>query len=266
MRIHGEHGAHHRTVALAAALFALWVALLWAASRPAPPEPTAATAEAGPAVAPPPAEPVPGPVPAQGTGRGEAEPQPIRLEPVTLDAGRTVSGRVIDADTGAPLASARVAAVLEEGEDPGAGAAITDAGGAFALRHLPEHVVVRVEREGYLAATRAVGPGDGMLTVKLGRGGVLSVRLLSAEGVPLERRDIEVVGAGRVARAGHTDAAGVFEAALLAPGDYTVRVRTAPGNPGLTARTVEVGQNQRLRLVLREVIVPAEGPVAGSGP
>ena len=121
---------------------------------------------------------------------------------VAMNKEAVVSGRVIDAATGSPVAGASVTAVtavtgewlsyrsLARGNAPmpfGTPSARTDDAGAFTLRQLPrETVTVQVRADDYLAETALAQPGDEHLEIYLSAGATISGWLVHHDGTPTD--------------------------------------------------------------------------------
>lgn len=176
------------------------------------------------------------------SGRQGGQPRPPRdrAEP---QGTAVVRGRVVAADTGAPLRGARVEA---GGNRQPSRAALTDANGRFEIRDVAAgSVVLRASKTGYVSQqfgqrwpfspARPIVVGDGQqLTADfaLPRGGVITGRVFDEFGDPVanvrvEAMRSEMTMAGRRiaaggARAATTDDTGAFRLFSLAPGAYYV--------------------------------------------
>ena len=108
----------------------------------------------------------------------------------------TIAGRVVDADTAAPLRNARIGLVPEEGDEPDP--VLTDAEGRFRIADLPPgRYTLVASKPGYVSlrygARRALDrprpvevPGDGSpIDIRLPRGAALSGRLVDDLGEPM---------------------------------------------------------------------------------
>jgi hypothetical protein len=187
---------------------------------------------------------VPGTPGAQGPPT-RVPPAPVRdtsapLHSAALSA--VMHGQVVAAETGAPLRSAYVTAR--------AGTVVistrTDEQGRFTLKDLPpaEYTVI-ASRPGYIdqglgqptpmSPSRQVilgaGANAGPLTFALQRGGVISGRVRDAEGVPVERIQVQAARLRRFANEWRllpatemvsTDDLGEYRVHGLAPGNYLV--------------------------------------------
>ena len=162
----------------------------------------------------------------------------------------TIAGRVVDADTAAPLRNARIGLVPEEGDEPDP--VLTDAEGRFRIANLPPgRYTLVASKPGYVSlrygARRALDrprpvevPGDGSpIDIRLPRGAALSGRLVDDLGEPMP--DVRVT-AGVVIRtsagtritairSADTDDLGEYRIAGLPPGTYIVSARPGPSIP-----------------------------------
>src|SRR5690606_13963117 len=110
---------------------------------------------------------------------------------LTLEAGHVLTGVDRAADSGTPIAGARVGladvirARLTQKWMPGE--VTTDAAGGFALTDVPAgEVALLVEHEAFVRrnATATAGPGAGPVDVRLERPATLEVRIVQADGTP----------------------------------------------------------------------------------
>ena len=77
-----------------------------------------------------------------------------------LKRGATISGTVIDAETGLPIANMDVEATLADGDEVSSGE--TDIDGRYALKEIPDGVIeVVVAGQGYLQTSKTVTVRDG---------------------------------------------------------------------------------------------------------
>ncbi|MGD8898160.1 MAG: carboxypeptidase-like regulatory domain-containing protein, partial [Acidobacteriota bacterium] len=178
-----------------------------------------------------------GEVVADGGARGRAvvpvtagATEPVR---VILASTATLTGRVVDADTGRPIPGVRLVARAEDGD---AFLARSGRDGRYALAGLPPRSYrLRVDDEGYVPWSRevAVAPGQGETQdVPLVRGARLTGRVVDEAGTPVENATVRVFrgGEGRLRDfvrqmqgVGRMDLArtapdGTFEANRLRPG------------------------------------------------
>jgi protocatechuate 3,4-dioxygenase beta subunit len=167
-----------------------------------------------------------------------------------------VSGRVIDAGTGRPIAGAIVmpfgtAAAPAPAGDSGAAPpplrVLTNAGGHFVIRGLHKgSLVLLASRGGYIDAAYGqsrpagygqpipIAPGQRItdLETRMWRHGVITGTVLDEAGEPVIGIRVQAMGGGHVAgrrrygagASGTTDDRGVYRIAQLVPGDYLVAV------------------------------------------
>jgi uncharacterized GH25 family protein len=158
----------------------------------------------------------------------------VDLGEVRMERGRHVEGRVVDAETGAPIASARVELedlpqdTQEAGPRSHARERTRD-NGFFEFDHIESRpLALTVTRSGYLTRTMTLGSGEESVTVRLDAGATVEISIRDLEGRPL---DAEVVllreGASRSerlpVRGGSTVQRG------LEPGTYLAQVLRTQG-------------------------------------
>lgn len=206
-------------------------------------------------------------------------------EPVetVLKRAARISGRVTD-PTGAPAAGARVVAWLS-GESPErpesvrpcfreAGSARADGEGRFALESLPPgwwHV--RAGANGWLAAEmerRQVRSGESLegVEIVLGRGAVVTGRVLSPDGATVAGAQVQVLGGP----SGPSGPDGTYRLEGVETGERTVEA-THPRYE-FASRSLEVEQGEsrldlklerdRRREIRGRVLEPAGSPLAGA--
>ncbi|HFE48131.1 MAG TPA: hypothetical protein ENJ21_02320, partial [Chromatiaceae bacterium] len=168
--------------------------------------------------------------------------------------GASVSGRVIDADSGAPLAAARLSDV-----DSGV-SVVTTTNGFFLLDHLDAGARnLVVQRAGYTGVSVLVdlvaGAGRDIGNIALAPRatlGNLRVHLFDAgDGQPLGGVDLSLSATQTYSAT--TDSAGDLELAGLPPGDYDLRV-VADGYTSLQGRiTLVAGVTTRLSQALSPI-------------
>ena len=151
-----------------------------------------------------------------------------------LKLGAIISGRVIDADTGDPIADANIYASLIDGR--GNAWTNTDSGGRYTLPGVPSGAVdIRVQAHGYIEEhLRLRVEGAERLTgadIELGTGASISGRVVDAEtGVPISRVHVRVeTNNGDCCNGSDTDFDGRYEIAGLAPGTYFVKAEGGRG-------------------------------------
>ncbi len=179
----------------------------------------------------------------------------------------SISGRVVDADTGTPLRRVTVGARAASARHAQSGRMMvgeTDETGAYVLRNLPAgQYTVTVQRAGYVTQSygqatatsvlRRVSVEDGRritaIDFRLVRGGAITGRVVDDGGEPAEGVAVRVMRAQRVqgrvryvpagARTDITDDLGQFRLYGLAPGEYLVaaepNVRRSMGGPAPSA-------------------------------
>ncbi|MGE3276536.1 MAG: carboxypeptidase regulatory-like domain-containing protein [Vicinamibacterales bacterium] len=199
-----------------------------------------------PAQAPAPGQPVPG----AATPEQRTPPRDGSARPETRSGSGVISGTVLDAVTGAPLARARVMA-----RDRVTGGAVTsDAEGRFTIARLPAgRYYVSAEKAGYVAGTYgqskpgraptpvAIGEDDRAagLTIALTPGGVITGQVFDDLGGPLARTHVQAMryrtagGTPRLMQApgatDTTDDRGAYRLFGLEPGDYLVTAGSRMG-------------------------------------
>jgi protocatechuate 3,4-dioxygenase beta subunit len=195
-------------------------------------------------------------------------PGAVAAPPTTQPTGdmhtAIIRGRVLRADTGRPLASARVTATLA-GRGGESAVAISDESGRFELRALRAgRYTVQAARTGYVTFTygqrrlseagRAIEVGVAQtvrdIEIALPGGGVISGTILDEHGEPLVAAPVEVMrprfvnGVRRLVSAMSstgeiTDDRGQFRIHGLEPGAYYVAAGPASGPLERTYRTRE---------------------------
>ncbi len=157
---------------------------------------------------------------------GASEPVVLALAPAT-----TLSGRVVEADSGRPLPGVRL---LARGRQGGSFVARSGAGGRYALRGLsPQRYTLSADDERFVAWSRPLTLVAGQpesQDIALVRGATLAGRVVSEQGLPIEGARLRFTRGGEsvvqafvrslqgegVARSGRD---GSFKATRLAPGD-----------------------------------------------
>lgn len=199
-------------------------------------------------------------------------PSPSPGQPGT---GR-IRGRVVAADTGAPLRGARVVAFIADGQPPRE--TVTDADGRYEFAQLPPGAfLLSASQDGYLGISygqrrvrvmesgTAINVASGQtvdgIDLPLPRAGVIAVRVTDETGEPLVGAQVDIqryqydangqrrltsapMGVRGLAR--RTDDRGELRAFGLMPGEYTVRasVQTIRGGDAAIARDRAEGFSQ----------------------
>jgi hypothetical protein len=180
--------------------------------------------------------------------------QPPRDRPVTpAPAGASIQGRVVDAQSHAPLRRAVVE--LSAGELPRTLTTRTDEEGRYSFSDLPAgRFTIRVSRPRYLSLEygqrRPFEPGRRLLLearerlenvdVSLPRAGVIAGRVLDPGGDPIDRVWVQLFRVGyadgqrRLVSAGRavSNDIGEYRVSGLAPGEYYVHARDVTVPPG----------------------------------
>jgi protocatechuate 3,4-dioxygenase beta subunit len=181
-----------------------------------------------------------------------AAAEPVTTVVLRLAEGCTLAGLVRD-DEERPVAGASVR-ILSGGMEPLVWQ--TDEAGLFTARHLPPHVVLRVQLAGFFAADVELEltgtPCAGQADVVLRRlGGRLAGRVLDARRFPVANARIKVEPAGgevRWAAQGTVSAVdGTFGVAAPTEG----RLRVAASHPDYVETVLETAPTDELELVLR---------------
>ncbi|HMD71684.1 MAG TPA: carboxypeptidase-like regulatory domain-containing protein [Bryobacteraceae bacterium] len=152
------------------------------------------------------------------------------------DAGKpsAVEGVVLNAITSQPLAKAHIMLRADAGGAIRRYGAISDEQGRFSIRPIePGKYRTAVELPGFLVAPRrtagsgpveiAAGGSLSGLELKMIPQGVISGRVLDADGNPMERVAVAAVRGVRRMAEQYTDAAGEFRIGGLAAGKYVVK-------------------------------------------
>ena len=129
--------------------------------------------------------------------------------------GIPVRGRVVDAEAGSPVQGAAV--LVHNGLFPGASSrvrrnATTDDRGAFSLEIDEGEYQMSVSADGFATAEseiRVAGPESSAGDIALGRGGILSGRVITPSGKPLAGVTVQTTSGG-TPRSGRTEPDGRF--------------------------------------------------------
>lgn len=156
--------------------------------------------------------------------------KPIELEPILLEPGARIDGRVVDAQ-GKPVPSARVI-VGEEGDLAfrriASGGAMTDAKGAFEISGISQHSRrLVVSAPGF--ATRTIDlvlPRDLLrkepLVVELGPGSAVKIKVVDPNGAPIAKGAVLLLREGMFVEEALVGEGGIATFPHRTPGTYTV--------------------------------------------
>lgn len=154
---------------------------------------------------------------------------------VRMERGRLVTGRVVDAETGDPVAQATVELedLPEDARDTGSrsrACALTRENGFFELERVESRpLALKVTRSGYLTQSRVLGSGDESVTVRLDAGATVEISVLDLEGRPLDAQvGLLREGASRLERL--LVHGGSLLHRGLEPGNYLAQVSRAKGS------------------------------------
>jgi hypothetical protein len=153
------------------------------------------------------------------------------LGDIVLSRGRSVTGRVLDESTGAPLEGVSLSLSRTGKESPGDRAVMSRADGSFQLQHANEEAeVLHAEHEDYAPATVPL-PAQGPVELRLARLGRIFGEL---QGRPVGhlRAMARLEGSGVTTPRGEVDEAGHFVIRGLVPGSYVVRLLEVPEEMG----------------------------------
>jgi hypothetical protein len=199
--------------------------------------------------------------------------------------------------------------VVSSGGGPGPSTsyqAVTDDEGAFRFAELPAgRYIVQADKSGYVNSGQGMagrpaaqdvvaGKEPKAFEIKLQQQGVITGRVLDADGEPVERANVQAVSNARTFRGmvagAQTDDRGVFRLSKLAPGKYKILATRMPfGNPNVarqreidaptyhpatldeaTATEVSVASGEELGGVdirlQKSVVVRVSGKIAGAPP
>jgi hypothetical protein len=175
--------------------------------------------------------------------------------------GVPLSGRVVDAETGAPLGGATVAAraATSGGERPGPPATTLSArDGSFQLEVDPGAVTVGARADGYAAGRAAVAVGENGASdvrVALSRGLEIAGRVLDAAGKPVRAAFVSAEPEGEQAEGpgpnmgfAQSGADGTFTISGLAAGRFTLGTSDEAGGFAVLTGVAAGTQDALLRL------------------
>jgi protocatechuate 3,4-dioxygenase beta subunit len=154
---------------------------------------------------------------------------------VRMERGRRVTGQVVDAETGEPIARAEI-----EFEDLPEGAqangaklrarALTRENGFFELEHVESRpLTLKVTHSGYITRFMALGSGDESVTVRLDAGATVEISIRDLEGRPLDER-VGLLREGASRSEGLLVSGGTGLRRGLEPGNYLVQVIRMTGS------------------------------------
>jgi hypothetical protein len=182
----------------------------------------------------------------------------LELGEVRMERGRRVTGRVVDAETGAPVAQARIE--LEDlPEDVGESGPGTHArertgeNGLFEMDHVGSRpLMLKVSHPEYRTQSMALGSGAESVTVRLDAGATLELSVRDVEGRPLD----EMVGLLREGASRSEELPvrkGTYLHRGLEPGTYLAQVRRIHGSKRVfLPQRVSVPDKGRVALVFAE--------------
>lgn len=179
----------------------------------------------------------------------------VDMGEVRLDEGRRVTGRVVDAETGAPVVGAVVQPT--EAEHPGSGvpqeigvSGLTDEDGAFELEQLEARALTLVVRhDDYVVARVPLGAGEETVPVSMVPGARVEATLTDEQGRPL-RGEINLRQEGGFIRETIDVQGGTGQRRGLEPGVYLARafVKGKGGEGSLHAQRVRVPESGVVKL------------------
>ncbi|HVZ22768.1 MAG TPA: carboxypeptidase regulatory-like domain-containing protein [Vicinamibacterales bacterium] len=143
-------------------------------------------------------------------------------------APSTISGRVVDAESGAAVANVRIAVTPSV---PGAAVTLTDADGRFSFSTPSPRVTLTITRAGYARTTAAAAASGAPIELQLTRGAAVEGRVVDEVGEPAVGAPVEVRGAPGSRFFAQTDDRGEFRIGGLAAGTIDVTVLGMDPNP-----------------------------------
>ncbi|HEY3447267.1 MAG TPA: carboxypeptidase regulatory-like domain-containing protein [Myxococcales bacterium] len=177
---------------------------------------------------------------------------------IVLTRGRTVTGKVLDSRTDAPLAGVRVDGGPPEllrqldvrlSEDDGA--AVTGADGTFTLQHVgavPQALFA--SRSGYRFARQLLGADADVVTIRMTPGTTIHGTVTSAEGALVPAGWFMAYGSEGLLRAEVT--LGRYRLEGVPPGRLTVRANFSGVRAQIPSRVVEVPESGELQVDFQE--------------
>ena len=172
-----------------------------------------------------------GHLPGRSTAVAHVSGRPAYDVDVTLEAGHALRGRVVDAETGAPIAGARI-------ERNSTVVATTNARGDFEAIRLPSgDLRLRIERAGHLRQDVATTlPSSGPVTFELTRARRLAGVVRFADGTPAAGVHLRIDVTSTI-----TDRNGSFAFEGLEPGAHIVAASTGETGGGSVVLATEAG-------------------------
>jgi hypothetical protein len=146
-----------------------------------------------------------------------------------------ISGSVMDAGTGAPVAGARVVLARSDGPITDSVAATADGAGRFTATVRPGRYLVTGERHGYLRGassspvTAAAGTAAAPVALTLTATGVVAGRVFTELGEPARRVVVWAESNGGVAAEVRTNDLGEYRLYGLSPGRYVISAEPSAG-------------------------------------
>ena len=162
----------------------------------------------------------------------------VDLGEVRMDAGRRVEGRVVDAETGAPVEGAELSLrdSAQQGPDGlpyGRLVAQSREDGTFELPHVEaQPFQLEVSHPNYRKGSLSLGTANVSVTVRLDPGAAVEVSVRDSEGRPLDA-DVRFVRDGDTSWESLMVEKGLGLRRGLEPGSYVVQVRAGGEVPGV---------------------------------
>lgn len=180
------------------------------------------------------------------------------LGEVRMERGRRVTGRVVDAETGEPIALARVEIedLPQDARDTGPKThdrERTRENGFFEFDHVASRpLALKVSRSGYRTQSMALGSGAESVTVRLDAGATVEISVRDLEGRPLDA-EVGLLREG----ASRSEGLRVHEGSLLhrglEPGTYLAQVRRTQGSKRtFLPQRVSIPASGRVKLAFAE--------------
>jgi protocatechuate 3,4-dioxygenase beta subunit len=180
---------------------------------------------------------------------------------------QSVQGKVVEAKSGQPIRKVKVDLAGGSVQSYGSYSATTQADGTFIIEDVkPGRYSVMLERAGFVqtgtrVATLTLLPGQSVsgLAFKLQAGGVISGKIMDADGDPIVGVSVNAEATGKVARgadryrptSGTTNDLGEYRIADLRPGKYLISAV-----PGQRPGTVEENGKEKGRLIYSRTYFP----------